>query len=117
MCWEVCREHRKFDLILSDHSGKSDKKITRPQKLLQVALKFLWLATFWGGYQLGDLVWGNNAPEVQGKLKRMDMFCSKENKTIHITICFTKTQRDGRELMKEMGGDEEASQGPSLGRA
>jgi hypothetical protein len=108
--WEVCWEHRKLDLILSDHSSKSDKKITRPKKLPQVGLKFLWLTSFWGGYRLRDLVWGTNAPEVQGELERMDMFRSKQNEAIYITMCFTKTQRDGRRLMKEMGGNDEASQ-------
>ena len=91
---------------MSDHSGKSDEKSMKPKKLLQVVLKFLWLATFWGSYRLGDLVWGTNAPEVQGELERMDMFRSKQNKGIYITMCFTKTQRDGRRLMKEMGGDD-----------
>ena len=105
-------------MILSDYSSKSDGKITRPKKLSQVALKFLWLVTFWGGYRLGDLVWGTNAPEVQGKLERMDMFRSKQNKAIYIIMCFTKTQRDGRGLMKEMSGNDQASQGLlSVGQA
>jgi hypothetical protein len=97
-------------LIFSDHSSKSDEKTTRPKKLLQGALKFLWLATFCRGYQLGDLVWGTNVPEVQGELERMDMFRSKQNEAIYIIMCFPKTQRDGRGLMKELGGDDKASQ-------
>jgi hypothetical protein len=44
-----------------------------------MALKFLWLAIFWGGYRLGDLVWGTNVPIVQGELEKMDMFHSKRN--------------------------------------
>jgi hypothetical protein len=107
---------------LSHHSGKSDKKITRRKKLPQVVLEFLWLATFWGGYQLGDLVWGTNVPEVQGELERMDMFRNKQNKAIYVTMCFTKTQRDRRGLMKKMGADDKASttaavSRTSLGRA
>jgi hypothetical protein len=90
-------------LILSDHSSKSDKKITRPKKLFQMGLKFLWLATFWGRYRLGDLIWVTKAPEKEGELERIDMFRSKQNEAIHITMSFTKTQRDGRKLMKENG--------------
>jgi hypothetical protein len=56
-----------------------------------MALNFLWLATFLGGYRLGDLVWGTNAPIVQGELEKMDMLHSTQNKAKYITMYFTKT--------------------------
>jgi hypothetical protein len=86
------------------------------EKLLEAgfrraALKFLWLAAFWGGYRLGDLVPGADARETQGQLASVTTWRSGTDGTIHITVRFTKTQRDARGRTTRVSGDNDENMG------